>query len=136
MLQRIQSLYLLGAIVSSGILPFLFYLWKDSNGFPSYFASHLMIAVMFGFSTALSLLGLSSYKKRQQQFVVGLFNIALNVILLGLLVFYSIILPGEHDVSEKGIGLFLPLVSIVLLILANRAVKKDEKLVKSSNRIR
>lgn len=91
---------------------------------------------MFGFSTALSLLGLSSYKKRQQQFVVGLFNIALNVILLGLLVFYSIILPGENDVSEKGIGLLLPLVSIVFLLLANRAVKKDEKLVKSSNRIR
>lgn len=136
MLQRIQSLYLIGAIICSGILPFWFYLWKDSNGISVYFASHLLIAVLFGFSTALSILSISSYKKRQQQFVVGLFNIVLNVILLGLLVFYSLMLPGEYDISEKGIGLILPLFTIVFLVLANRAVKRDEKLVKSSNRIR
>ncbi|MFN3640947.1 MAG: DUF4293 domain-containing protein [Flavobacterium sp.] len=136
MLQRIQSLYLIGAIICSGVLPFWFFLWKDSNGMNVYFASHLIIAVLFGFSTALSILSISSYKKRQQQFVVGLFNIVINVILLGLLIFYSLILPGEYDVSEKGIGLFLPIVSIVFLALANHAVKKDEKLVKSSNRIR
>jgi hypothetical protein len=30
----------------------------------------------------------------------------------------------------------LPFVSIVLLVLANKAIQKDEKLVKSSNRLR
>jgi hypothetical protein len=32
--------------------------------------------------------------------------------------------------------LFLPVISIVLLVLANKAIKKDEALVKSVDRLR
>lgn len=136
MLQRIQSLYLLGAIFTSAVLPFKFYLWKDSGDSPIYFTSQLLIGSMFGLSAVLSLFAFLSYHKRKQQFIISVFNIVINVILLGFLIVYSIILPGENDISEKGIGLVLPLISIVLLILANAAIKRDEKLVKSSNRIR
>lgn len=45
-------------------------------------------------------------------------------------------LSGETTVSEKGVGMFLPIVSIVLLVLANKAIKKDEDLVKSVDRLR
>lgn len=45
-------------------------------------------------------------------------------------------LSGEFIDSVKGIGVFLPLGSIVLLVLANRAIQKDEDLVKSVDRIR
>jgi hypothetical protein len=45
-------------------------------------------------------------------------------------------LPGEPANSEKGIGLLLPVFSIVLLALANKAIKKDESLVKSVDRLR
>lgn len=60
----------------------------------------------------------------------------LNVILLGLFVYRSLNLSGETHVSEKGIGMFLPIVSIVFLVLANKAIKKDEDLVKSVDRLR
>ncbi|OSS38566.1 hypothetical protein C723_2549 [Christiangramia flava JLT2011] len=40
------------------------------------------------------------------------------------------------DISEKGIGMFLPIVSIVFLVLANKAIKRDEDLVKSVDRLR
>ena len=60
----------------------------------------------------------------------------LNVILLGLFVYQSLNLSGETLVSEKGIGMFLPIGSIILLVLANKAIKKDEDLVKSADRIR
>lgn len=136
MIQRIQTLYLIGAAITTGLLPFFMPLWIDSNNFPQYFSSFLSISVLFGFSTALSVLSIFSYKKRQQQFVVGRLNILLNLILLGLFVFYSITLSGDNQLSEKGIGLVLPFVSIVLLVLANKAIQKDEKLVKSSNRLR
>jgi hypothetical protein len=111
-------------------------LWIDSNSFPQYFSSNLSISILFGFSTALSVLSIFSYKKRQQQFVIGRLNIILNLILIGLFVFNSITLSGDNQLSEKGIGLILPFVSIVLLVLANKAIQKDEKLVKSSNRLR
>jgi hypothetical protein len=48
----------------------------------------------------------------------------LNLILLGLFVYRSLNISGETVlVSEKGIG-FLPIVAIVLLVLANKAIKK------------
>jgi uncharacterized oligopeptide transporter (OPT) family protein len=35
-----------------------------------------------------------------------------------------------------GIGIYLPIVSLMFLVLANRAIKRDEKLVRSSDRLR
>ena len=69
---------------------------------------------------------------------MGRLNIILNLILLGLFVYRSLNLSGDATsvVSEKGIGMFLPIVAIVLLVLANKAIKKDEDLVKSVDRLR
>ncbi len=63
-------------------------------------------------------------------------NIILNLILLGLFVYRTLTVSGETTVSEKGIGMFLPIVAIFLLVLANKAIKKDEDLVKSVDRLR
>ena len=41
----------------------------------------------------------------------------------------------ETEISY-GIGTYLPLVAVVLNILATRAIKKDEKLVRSADRLR
>jgi len=67
---------------------------------------------------------------------LGRLNILLNFILLGFFVYQSLNVSGEADVSEKGIGILLPILSIVLLVLANKAIKKDEDLVKSVDRLR
>lgn len=95
-----------------------------------------LYAALLGLSCALTLLGILSYKKRQHQFVIGRLNIILNLILLGLFVYRSLSISGETAVSEKGIGMFLPIVSIVFLALANKTIKKDEDLVKSVDRLR
>jgi hypothetical protein len=59
----------------------------------------------------------------------------LNLILLGLFVYRSLNISGETVlVSEKGIGMFLPIVAIVLLVLIRPS--KDEDLVKSADRLR
>jgi len=92
--------------------------------------------ILFGLSTSMSLLSILFYKKRQHQFVINRLNIILNLILLGLFVYRSLNLSGEALVSEKGIGMFLPIISIVFLVLANKAIKKDEDLVKSVDRLR
>ena len=137
MIQRIQTVYLLAALVISAVLPFFFPLWTLNDGNVFYFMQSQLYAVLFGLSATLSLLGILSYKKRQHQFVIGRLNIILNLILLGLFVYRSLNLSGETPaVSEKGIGMFLPIVSIVFLVLANKAIKKDEDLVKSVDRLR
>ena len=96
-----------------------------------------LYVILFGLSTTLTLFSIISFKKRQNQFVIGRLNIILNLILLGLFVYHSLNLSGETQVvSEKGIGMFLPILAIVLLGFANKAIKKDEDLVKSVDRLR
>ena len=136
MLQRIQSIYLLLALITTGVLPFVFPLWTFENK-SFYFMQDLIFVSLFGLSATLSLLSIFLFKKRQNQFVLGRLNIILNLILLGLFVYRSLNLSGETvTVSEKGIGMFLPIVAIVFLVLANKAIKKDEDLVKSVDRLR
>ena len=137
MIQRIQTIYLLLAFVVTGVLPFFIPLWTMSDGKDYFFMQNQVYVVALGLSTTLSLLSIVSYKKRQNQFVIGRLNIILNLILLGLFVYRSLNLSGETlAVSEKGIGMFLPIVAIVLLVLTNKAIKKDEDLVKSVDRLR
>ena len=137
MIQRIQTLYLLLAFVTTSILLFFIPLWILKDGKEFYFMQSQVYTIVLGLSTALTLLSIVSYKKRQNQFVIGRLNIILNLILLGLFVYRSLKLSGETPaVSEKGIGMFLPVLAIVFLVLANKAIKKDEDLVKSVDRLR
>lgn len=137
MIQRIQTIYLILAFVVAGILPFLFSLWSMSDGKEYFFMENQVYVILLGLSTTLTVVSIISYNKRQNQFVLGRLNIFLNLILLGLFVYRSLNVSGETNlVSEKGIGMFLPIAAIVLLVLANKAIKKDEDLVKSADRLR
>ena len=137
MIQRIQTVYLLVALVILGALPFVFPLFTMSDGNEFRFMNDSFYTVLFGLSTTLTLISIMYFKKRQHQFVLNRLTIISNLILLGLFVYRSLNLSGEAvQVSEKGIGMFLPIVAIVFLALANRAIKKDEDLVKSADRLR
>ena len=136
MLQRIQTVYLLlSAVISAGLI-FVFQLWTTQSGQPFYAQDNLFYIGLFITSAVLSLISIFSYKNRKSQFVLGRLNIILNFILLGLFVYQSLNISGEANVSEKGIGILLPIFSIVFLVLANKAIKKDEELVKSVDRLR
>ncbi|CEN48041.1 conserved hypothetical protein [Capnocytophaga canimorsus] len=74
--------------------------------------------------------------KRQNQFVFNRLNILINLTLLGVFVYRMLTSSGESQISEKGVGIFLPILSIVFLFLANKAIYRDEKLVKSADRLR
>ncbi|MBC7641924.1 MAG: DUF4293 domain-containing protein [Flavobacterium sp.] len=137
MLQRIQTVYLILTVIVSGILPFFIPLYTLNNGLQFYFMQNIVFVTLFGLSMTLSLLSILLYKKRQNQFVINRLNMIFNLILLGLFVYRSLNLSGETVmVSEKGIGMFLPILVIVLLVFANKAIKNDEDLVKSVNRLR
>ena len=144
MIQRIQSIYLLGATILSGGLILLLSLWVDGeqNEFfvlDAFRGGNMMLivmAVLFIVSAILSFSSIFQFKKRQLQFVLGRLTILINFIIIGLLVYYSQNLSGEITVSEKGIGLLIPIVTIVLVALANKSIKKDEELVKSVDRLR
>ena len=137
MIQRIQTVYLLLAFIVMGALPFVFPLETDASGNKQvFFTDHTVDFVLFLASALLSIITIFLFKNRQLQFVLCRLNIILNLILLGLFVYHSLTVSGEVATSEKGIGMFLPIFSIVFLVLANKAIKKDEDLVKSVDRLR
>ena len=137
MIQRIQTVYLFLAIITAGVLPFLFPLFILDSGENFYFMQDIIYVALFGLSITLSLVSVFLYNKRQNQFVLNRLNMIFNLILLGLFVYRSLNLSGGTSlVSEKGIAMFLPIVTVFLLVLANMAIKKDENLVKSVDRLR
>ncbi|MEC4114269.1 DUF4293 domain-containing protein [Myroides pelagicus] len=138
MLQRIQSIYLFLVFVIMGIVSLFIPLWTNGLNETIMVGHSPITAILFGGSAALSMISLLGFKNRQRQFVMNRLNMILNVLLLGLFVFRSLTVSGEvaEAISEKGIGMFLPIISILLLVLANRAIKKDEDLVKSVDRLR
>jgi uncharacterized membrane protein YiaA len=136
MLQRIQTIYLFLAALISGVLIFFVSLWSNEAG-ESVFVEEVLIAMgLFLGSAVLSFISIFLFKNRKLQFVLGRINILLNFFLLGVFVYWSLTVPGEMEISEKGIGMFVPVLSIVFLVLANKAIKKDEDLVKSVDRLR
>ena len=135
MLQRIQTLYLLIVLIISSGLIFAFNLWTIDE-VEVYAKDNMLAFSLFMLSGVLALASIFMFKNRKSQFVLGRLNIILNFFLLGFFVYRSLNLSGETLVSEKGIGMFLPVLSIVFLVLANKAIKKDEDLVKSVDRLR
>ena len=143
MIQRIQTIYLLLASIVSGAMIFVFNLWNTLKNkifafdlFSKESALLKMIPILFLLSAIISFATIFLFNNRKLQFVVGRIVILINLFLLGLLIFVSLNLPGEASVSEKGIGMFLPILAVVLIVLANKAIKKDEDLVKSADRLR
>ncbi|WP_282071589.1 DUF4293 domain-containing protein [Polaribacter atrinae] len=143
MIQRIQSIYLLLATAVSGGLIFVFDIWSSIKeeifALDLFFRDSMLLKViplLYLLSTIVSFATIFLFKNRKLQFVVGRLVILINLFLLGLLIYVSLTLPGEVSISEKGIGMFLPILVILLIVLANKAIKKDEDLVKSVDRLR
>lgn len=136
MIQRIQTIYLFIAFLLSGVLIFFVSLWDNESGKSFYVEEVILALALFLASAAVSLITIFLYNNRKLQFVLGRVNILLNFLLLGVFVYWSLMVPGEMQISEKGIGIFVPVLTIVFIVLANKAIKKDEDLVKSADRLR
>ena len=135
MLQRIQTFYLFLSALCSGVLYFILPL-SIIESKPYFAQERSEFLALFIASTLLAVVAIFKFKSRQTQFVLGRLNILLNLILLGLFIYRLFNLPAEPLNFEKGPAMFLPIISVVLLALANKAIKKDEALIKSVDRLR
>jgi|SRR5690606_6971195 len=136
MIQRIQTIYLIISAIIMGALFMWFPVVMGAEGTVIIDRNEPLVLGLIFISIALAIISILSFKKRQLQFVLNRLNIISNFILLGVFVYRSLTLSGETLVSEKGIGVLLPIISIVFLVLANKAIKRDEDLVKSVDRLR
>jgi hypothetical protein len=90
---------------------------------------------IIGFITTFTIF---KYKNRKLQLKLVKISVLLNIFLIiGVFFVYSKIISNSIDVVEEyKTSAFLPLVSLVLLVLAYKGIKKDEDLVRSTDRLR
>ena len=129
MIQRVQTIFLSIVVLAQVALHFT---CTDVELFGSFY----VIAALSLVSFLITFVTIFSFKKRTLQILLNNINIFINALLTGLLVYWLLNLSGGISFPEKGIELVLTLVSLFCLFMANIYIKKDEKLVKSVDRIR
>ncbi|MCX6245452.1 MAG: DUF4293 domain-containing protein [Bacteroidetes bacterium] len=156
MIQRIQSFYLFVVAVACGSLfffPMIEYI-DPLKGTYKLFATGMkyfmetpvtiffwetfpLLVLILG-SMILALATIFLYKNRRLQFRLVSINVLLNVLLVALVfILYSRIYETRFQIhSSYQFGIYIPLISLVFLVLATRAIRKDEALVKSTDRLR
>ena len=129
MLQRIQTVWIFLAIIGA---VFLFITGQDFSVFgPVPFISVVCVILVF-----LGFISILSYKDRKRQIQLNNISMIINALLLGLLAYWLLTLSGGIDFPEKGIEPVFPFLSIICLLIANVYIRKDERLVKSVDRLR
>ena len=134
MIQRIQSVYLFLVALLSAVL--LLGVYQRNWGLVFEGTSLMVVLAESTFTLIVAIGSLFWYRNRQHQFVLNRLNLIAQLFLLGFFVYRSLNLSGGAQAPEKGVGMLIPIFSIVFLVLANRAIKKDEDLVKSADRLR
>lgn len=146
MIQRIQTVWLLLAGAAAACMFFLNMFTvsytqagaevvKDIPLFYNYLLS------IFGFTlVAIPLIALTQFKKRKAQMGMAVITIILNLLFVALYIMdtqnYGSHIGQSVSSLAYGAGSFMPVVSIIFLILAIRGIRKDQKLVKSLDRLR
>ena len=155
MIQRIQSIYLLLAALCSGLLlaaP-LYNIETSSANYQLFLGglvqtnpketiltSQPAILAVGILLTLFPIIILFLFKKRQVQMRLAasamMANTAMLMLLAGIANKSLEQITGDHLNEAFGVGLLLPALSIVFLFLANKAIRKDDKLIRSADRLR
>lgn len=155
MIQRIQSLFLLTATLLTGSLFFLtlaqmatmdelyeltwrgIYLIKAGET-PELMIPAWALSILTVLATGISLVTIFLYKKRMVQIRLCSLNLGLLLGLSGMIYYMGKTGADELGASELAfkVPLVLPLIAMVFVYLAMRAIGKDEALVRSMDRIR
>jgi preprotein translocase subunit YajC len=141
MIQRIQTFWLLAAAICTALsFRFSFYSGNKAgaDGQPSFekltASSHFLLLLIAVLLIAGSMVIIFLYKNRKQQFwltIAASFFAILNIVLYVVQTNKFLPQEGNYDLTS-----ILVLLIPVFYILAARAVRKDEKLMKSLDRLR
>ncbi|MEN0049069.1 MAG: DUF4293 domain-containing protein [Bacteroidota bacterium] len=149
MIQRIQSIFLLLASAACfGLFGLPFATTDKAVAASELFADsqyeitdHIALIILFVLAGALSLVAIFMFNNRPLQINLSRVSFIAAIIgfVLGLILFFNdgIVESGANlpDPSD-GFGTALPILAGIFLLLAIRAINKDEKLVRSSDRLR
>ena len=164
MIQRIQTVFLFGVALLMGLTN-AYYMWgeisEDKNTVATLTTLKMKVVDTAGtvadltddtiiredatwyigaltiIAAIIALASIFQFKNRLNQMKLGALNALIMAATLGLSYYkifqYETLIEGQGNIS---FGFYLPAGAMLLNIIANRFIRKDEKLVKSVDRIR
>ena len=155
MIQRVQSIYLFFASLAMFALYVVTIannvyingiptnikvtgLFQDVNGAQAHTLNFMALTVVTAIVAALPLIIIFLFRNRKQQITFGYSTV---LVIIGHSFWLAQTVKKATDgvllnSNNFGIGLFLPPIAILLIFLAIKAIKRDDALVKSADRLR
>lgn len=145
MWQRIQTVFMALVIISlliSFILPIweletnvltAFYFLKDTSY--QYFP-YSLTAILGIAAVTIAFIQIRNFKNRLLQMKLGAFNSLLLTCTIGSAFYFSNTMMKTFQAGHFGLGLWLPGAAVLFNLLANQFIRRDEKIVRDSDRIR
>lgn len=157
MIQRIQSIFL---FISGLVLILVLFLPIWSSEVPGQYTvlvdaislkmmdpggnilkeeTSIFIAILASVGALNSLYSIFRFKKRKSQIKLGMLTVLIDCLLIGAYVF--VINKGQNmlgvdDIGSFHLGFYMPFLSLIFTSMGNYYIKKDEKLVRSVDRLR
>ena len=129
MIQRIQSLILLLSALCSLIIVFYFPVLQNDDIYVSLKEQLSYARLCIFLSVGLNIFSIFQFKNRNRQIIIN----QISKLFISIAFIIVILHKGELNFT---IGLFLFIIPYSLIILANYLIRKDERLVRSADRIR
>lgn len=148
MLQRIQTLFLLGVVIIAFLIMYLpiYELIKEptistdlSTESTDQFTvfNNAILAIINGAIGLLALVAIFLFKNRNLQIRACNLALLIDCIFIGLLFFSADTMSSTLRMRVHYLyGSYLPIINAVFLFLAVRFIKRDEELIRSANRLR
>lgn len=159
MWQRVQTVFLAVAVIAL-LASLVFPIWTiDVNGDTTVLTSfylakaikaqsmegaeysympYSVTAMLCVAAITLAIMGIVKYKNRMTQMKIGALNsfFLVGVVLASFWFSNGLIKNMNAGSGAYGLGMWLPGVAVLCNLLANRFIRRDEKLVRDSNRLR
>ncbi len=145
MIQRIQTLFLLlAALAFIALFQFPFAVSDVANAgfladkdFDVY--DNTILIILAGLGGLIALVAIFLYKNRPLQVRLSYLTIIIGILLIvvAVVLFYNEAYKiFETSKISDSLGLYMPVLSLIFGFLAARFINKDEKLVRSADRLR
>jgi hypothetical protein len=154
MWQRIQTVFLVIAIISL-ILSIFYPLWtftepsgKIHQLFPLHYTQiengvrntvyfpYSVTAIFVIAAATLAIIGVGKYRNRLLQMKLGALNSLFMAGAIASAVYFSSSFVKTFQGGQYGLGLWLPGIAVICNLIANRFIRRDERLVRDSGRLR
>lgn len=157
MIQRIQTIFLI-LVILLGVIAFFFpimsftgegltytmnlYKTIAGNDMSNILYKNMGVGAMQGIVQLVALVAILLFKNRSLQIKIGKLIILLIAFQIAAIVMYSDTVKSLMDVSPEDVvisfkfGAVLPVISLICAYLAVYFIRKDDKLVRSADRLR